>query len=81
MVRYYVREIERGSPESRSAGWLQRWRDAGESVDWVGAIKHQLIAMKDSPIWDALADGEGGYTDAIGNGYPHLLLKDFTEPA
>lgn len=50
--------------------WWQRWHSAGESVAWQGASTTAMIALKSSPIWQALGDGVGGYTDTLGNPYP-----------
>jgi len=70
LVRLYTREVPRGTPESHSAGWDARWHDAGESVGWEGALESPMIARKDSPIWQALGDGVGGYRDTLGNPFP-----------
>lgn len=70
LVRIFTRSVPRGTPESRTAGWQQRWQDAGESVDWEGAFRGEMIARKDSPIWQALGDGAGGYEDTLGNPFP-----------
>lgn len=59
--------------ESRSVprkDWPARWRAAGESVNWEGALQDRFIALKSSPIWAALGNGAGGYTDTLGNPYP-----------
>ena len=29
-----------------------------------------MVALKSSPIWQALGDGAGGYRDTLGNPYP-----------
>ena len=29
-----------------------------------------MVALKTSPIWQALGDGAGGYRDTLGNPYP-----------
>ena len=52
------------------ADWMQRWTAAGNSVGWDGALKRSFIALKSSPIWQALGDGVGGFTDTLGNPYP-----------
>ena len=52
------------------ADWMQRWTAAGNSVNWEGAVKRQMIALKSSPIWAALGNGVGGFTDTLGNPYP-----------
>jgi len=55
--------------------WDARWRLAGESVGWEGAARESFVARKDSPIWQALGDGEGGYTDGLGNPFPPFAFN------
>jgi len=55
--------------------WAQRWSAAGNSVGWVGAVKGRMMARKDSPIWGALGDGEGGFDDTIGNPFPPFAFN------
>lgn len=74
LVRLYQRSVPRGASESRNAGWAVRWRDAGKSVDWEGAVKSPMIARKDSPIWQALGDGAGGQWDTLGNPFPPFAI-------
>ena len=50
--------------------WAARWRAAGESVGWQGALQNRFIALKSSPIWAALGAGAGGFSDTLGNPYP-----------
>lgn len=50
--------------------WPARWRNAGESIGWDGALKDRFVALKTSPIWQALGDGAGGFRDTLGNPYP-----------
>ena len=53
------------------ADWMARWRAAGNSVGWDGASEGpRMIALKSSPIWQALGDGVGGFRDTLGNPYP-----------
>lgn len=52
------------------ADWPARWNAAGASVNWEGALQGRFIALKSSPIWQALGDGAGGFTDTLGNPYP-----------
>ena len=75
LVRFFHRDIPRGSPDSHSAGWGRRWSDALESVNGEGVADKLLIARKDSPIWQALGDGDGGYTDTLGNPYPPFAFR------
>ena len=54
--------------------WAARWNAAGGSIGWDSAlpthIGGRMIALKSSPIWQALGDGVGGYRDTLGNPYP-----------
>lgn len=58
--------------------WAARWQAAGDSVGWKGAAKGapgltgepRMIALKDSPIWQAIAAGAGGFDDTLGNAFP-----------
>lgn len=50
--------------------WPARWHAAGASIGWEGALKDRFIALKSSPIWQALGDGAGGFTDTLHNPYP-----------
>jgi hypothetical protein len=50
--------------------WAARWRAAGAAVNWQGAVQNRMIALKSSPIWQALGDGAGGFRDTLGNPYP-----------
>ena len=55
--------------------WPARWRAAGNSVGWEGALQGRFIALKNSPIWQALGDGAGGFTDTLGNPYPPFAFS------
>ncbi|MGN0886658.1 MAG: hypothetical protein ACI4RT_06635 [Candidatus Spyradenecus sp.] len=42
-----------------------------EAVGWQGARKgRRMVALKSSPIWEALGNGAGGFRDTLGNPYP-----------
>ncbi len=75
LVRLFLRAVPRGSAESHSVGWEKRWFDAGESVGWEGALKSPMIALKDSPIWQALGNGAGGYEDTLSNPFPPFAWR------
>ena len=55
--------------------WWSRWHDAGQSVSWKGASKTRMVALKTSPIWAALGNGAGGYTDTLGTAYPPFAFS------
>lgn len=59
-----------GARRKPRGNWKQRWAAAGAAVGWNGAVKNAMMALKSSPIWQALADGAGGYRDTIGSPYP-----------
>jgi hypothetical protein len=82
LVRLFIRKVPRGTPESHSAGWEQRWRDAGEVCGWEGSLpsaggssNSPMIALKDSPIWTELGAGAGGYTDTLDNPFPPFAFN------
>ena len=56
----------------RGRDWAARWKAAGDSVGWQDAARDfgTAVALKDSPIWQALGDGAGGFRDGLGNPYP-----------
>ena len=50
--------------------WPARWAAAGASCGFEGALQDRFMALKDSPIWQALGDGAGGYRDTLLNPFP-----------
>lgn len=71
LVRVYDREIPRGERREKGVivddeenGWPARWEAAGGEL-----IDGRMVALKDSDIWQALGDGEGGYDDTLGNSF------------
>ena len=75
LVRLFQRDVPRGSPDSHSIGWPTRWREAKVSVNDAGVSESGMFARKDSPIWQALGDGAGGYSDTLGNPYPPFAFR------
>lgn len=63
------------TPNGQARDWGVRWAAAGESVNWAGASRTVMVARKDSPIWQALGDGAGGFTDTLGNPYPPFAFN------
>jgi hypothetical protein len=55
--------------------WAKRWDDAGASVNWKGASQSEMVALKNSPIWQALGNGAGGYRDTLGNPWAPFAFK------
>lgn len=82
LVRLRYRETPRGKKrvherivDDPANAWARRWAEAGETVNFAGALKSPMIAAKHSPIWEALGDGEGGHTDSLGNPYPPFAFN------
>jgi hypothetical protein len=51
-----AQEFVRVEPRRRPrATWWERWGEAGARVGWVGAIGWRMVALKTSPIWEALS--------------------------
>ena len=59
-----------GAPRMPRTDWPARWRAAGEECGWEGASREDFVALKGSPIWQALGDGAGGFRDTLGNPFP-----------
>ena len=62
-------------PNGKPRDWELRWAAAGNSVGWRGACREEMVARKDSPIWQALGDGAGGFSDTLGNPYPPFAFN------
>lgn len=69
LVRYEGRRMQRD--------WAARWKAAGSAVGWEGVSRDfgRMVALKDSPIWQALGNGAGGYRDTLGNPYPPFAFN------
>lgn len=55
--------------------WDRRWASAGDSVAWEGALQGRFMALKNSPIWQAIGDGAGGFRDTLGNPFPPFAFS------
>lgn len=75
---YPAWSLERVYGRAVPRDWAFRWMAAGNSVAWEGAAKGapgltgepRMIALKSSPIWQAIGDGAGGFADTLGNAFP-----------
>lgn len=77
---YPAYELRRAdTPRQPREDWPARWRAAGDSFNWDGAAKNQYIALKSSPIWQALGDGVGGFNDTLGNNYPPFAYSSYMD--
>ena len=71
---YPAYELMRFVHHKETRDWTARWKAAGDSVEWEGALKDRFIALKGSPIWEALGFGIGGYSDYLGNPFPPFAI-------
>jgi len=90
-TRLFDRDLPRGEKrgpkgtivEDPDDAWPARWAAAGEAIEdaddwlpWEGdAQTGRGVALKSSRIWQALGDGEGGYTDTLGNPFPPFAFN------
>lgn len=78
LLRIYDRDVPRGFRRDPKGGlmpmpgddWESRWQAAGGEL-----INGRMIALKNDPIWQALGDGVGGYTDTLGNPFPPFAFN------
>lgn len=54
-----------GVVDDQENDWPSRWVAAGGEL-----FEGRMVALKDSPVWQALGDGAGGYEDTLGNPFP-----------
>lgn len=86
--RVYERDVPRGFRRGKGGtlipvpdeAWDVRWPAAAEESGDEDALRvfeetGRMIALKDSPIWQALGDGAGGYTDTLGNPFPPFAFN------
>ena len=90
-TRLFDRDLPRGEKrgpkgaivEDPDDAWPARWAAAGDAIEdaddwlpWEGdAQTGRGVALKSSRIWQALGDGEGGYTDTLGNPFPPFAFN------
>lgn len=74
-------ELFRAEGRGTERDWPERWLAAAQAVGDGDAVRmlqtHQrMIARKDSPVWQALGDGAGGFdSDALHNPYPPFAFN------
>ncbi len=76
---YPAWSFERVGVVERPRDWMPRWAAAGNSVGWEGAVADPMVALKSSPIWAALGDGAGGYTDVTGSDVPPFAYNSLMD--
>lgn len=76
LVRIETRRVPRGSIDSGSTGWAERWHTLGgpDFVHDVGNHSTRMIAMKTDPIWRKLGDSSL-YRDALDVDFPPFAIR------
>ena len=77
---YPALELYRLEDKQQPRNWEQRWRICAQVVGEVDAARvleetGRMVALKSSPIWQALGDGEDGSMDTLGNPYPPFAFN------
>lgn len=68
LVRYGSREEPRD--------WNARWNEAARQVGWKGVARNgDFVALKSSPIWEAIGAGAGNHKDTLGNPFPPFAFN------
>lgn len=72
--------LVRFGTRSDPRNWAERWHAAASAVNWEGVARNgEMVALKGSPIWDAIGAGlggpKGGYKDTLGNPYPPFAFN------
>ncbi len=68
------KRVKGGLAADPENSWASRWQaaveDSGDTdAGDIFAASGRMVARKDSPIWDSLGEGAGGYDDTLGNAY------------
>lgn len=88
LERFYERDVPRGFRRGKGGAlipvpdddWPSRFaaaasasgdEDAGRVLEETG----RMMARKDSPLWQSLGDGAGGYDDTLGNPFPPFAFN------
>lgn len=85
-LRVYLREVPRGdSGHEGDDDWPTRWTAAAQASGDTDALRilketGRMIALKASPIWEALGSGLGAgggveWSDALGNPFPPFAFN------
>lgn len=75
----YRLSVPKGGIEAER-DWEERWNAAADESGDDDAAQcladnGRMVARKDSPIWDSLGNGAGGYEDSLGNPYPPFAFN------
>ena len=67
-----IRDGQRDEPRD----WNARWAAAFAECGGEGCARNgEFVARKDSPIWEKIGAGAGGYKDTLGNAFPPFAFN------
>lgn len=87
LLRVYDRDTPRGFERVKGVlqvvpgdDWPARFRAAAQTSGDTDALRileetGRMIALKASPLWQALGEGAGGYEDTLGNPFPPFAFN------
>lgn len=87
LIRFEDREVPRGEKFDHGVlvadpanGWPARFKAAAIDSGDDDALRvlettGRMLSRKDSPLWDSLGAGAGGYEDTLGNPYPPFAFN------
>jgi hypothetical protein len=70
VVSRWTKVSKDGLVDDSSQDWPCRWLVAGGKI-----IKGRMVALKDSPVWQALGYGAGGYEGTLGHPFPPFAYR------
>lgn len=76
VARYPAWRLVRVGKRNDPRDWQARWAAAFSACGGKGcAPSGEMVARKDSPIWDHIGAGAGGYRDTLGNPFPPFAFN------
>jgi hypothetical protein len=74
LIRIIPRKVERGTPESHSKGWKERFEEVGGHVVKDAQGRRRMLARKGSRVWYALGDSKR-FGDALDTDHPPFAFE------
>ncbi|MBQ1428056.1 MAG: hypothetical protein IIZ06_00160 [Kiritimatiellae bacterium] len=76
VARYPAWRLVRVGKRRDPRDWQARWAAAFAECGGKGcAPSGEMVARKDSPVWDKIGAGAGGYRDTLGNPFPPFAFN------
>jgi hypothetical protein len=76
VARFPCWRLVRAGRRKDPRDWQARWAAAFNECGGKGcAPSGEMVARKDSPVWDKIGAGAGGYKDTLGNPFPPFAFN------